>query len=489
MRAGVVAGVVASVATVFVAEGRAFAQLPLGGRTAQMGGAATANGRDSAMPYLNPAGLAGLPKDLFALSANVYGATRLHIKPFFVKEFAYPAKVEEDSQGGQSVFQLPSSIMYLTSVSDESDEIRHKAGVSLIIPSAIKSTFQGRYRAILPTIFGADNDSRFVSYEYTDYNLGSTYALAVGRWLRLGATWFARYTTTQYSEQSNRDFYGFSGAVQLSRTSSTSQTIATRSTWVKLGAQVSPLDDLWFGVGLSSPTFFHYGSGQSAVNGSDSVLGTSNKSSRTSQYLARDRLPFAVNVGVAYDKPRLFALAVDVTYTAASSNASELSGTSHVTAASTGEIIRDYVRSFSSVTGTRATTNFAVGGEVWAASWLAVRVGGFTSFNNIASPDPAVDGAYTGNGDTFGVTAGLGVLFGPTETSIGVAYLRTNGKMTVPDGRNSPAYPTTLADFHSDTLMFMLAGAVSVKEARDQIEKTLPAGMQHSTLPEGVKSP
>jgi hypothetical protein len=46
--------------------------LPLGGRTASMGGAGMAFGRDSAMPYLNPAGLARIPHHTFSLSANLY---------------------------------------------------------------------------------------------------------------------------------------------------------------------------------------------------------------------------------------------------------------------------------------------------------------------------------------------------------------------------------------------------------------------------------
>ena len=47
--------------------------VPLGGRTAMMGGAGVAAGNDSAMPYLNPAGLAGVPGDILGVSATVYG--------------------------------------------------------------------------------------------------------------------------------------------------------------------------------------------------------------------------------------------------------------------------------------------------------------------------------------------------------------------------------------------------------------------------------
>ena len=57
--------------SVFASASGAWAQnyreMPIGGRTATMGGAGTAAGNDSAMPYLNPAGLAGVPGDIFAV--------------------------------------------------------------------------------------------------------------------------------------------------------------------------------------------------------------------------------------------------------------------------------------------------------------------------------------------------------------------------------------------------------------------------------------
>src|SRR5688572_32671872 len=91
--------------------------VPIGGRTATMGGAATAAGNDSAMPYLNPAGLGGVPGDVFALSATVYGYTHRSFDGFFVPQSPDPngplgeLVVERQSFSTHSVGELPSSIM------------------------------------------------------------------------------------------------------------------------------------------------------------------------------------------------------------------------------------------------------------------------------------------------------------------------------------------------------------------------------------------
>src|SRR5262245_46177369 len=71
-------------AVVVLAPARARAQyLPLGGRTASMGGAAAAWGRDSAMPYLNPAGYALVPHPTLSLSASLYRTELVNVSDFF----------------------------------------------------------------------------------------------------------------------------------------------------------------------------------------------------------------------------------------------------------------------------------------------------------------------------------------------------------------------------------------------------------------------
>lgn len=454
---------------------------PLGGRTAQMGGAATASGRDSAMPYLNPAGLAGLPRDLFALSANIYGISQFRIKPFFIKEFQFTTVVDEDVQRGQSIYQLPSSIMYLVRVSDPEAPVRHKIGVSLIIPNATKVTVGGSYRARQPTVFGAASDSRFFSFEFTDYNLGATYALAVGERFRFGATLFGRYTDSQTTNQQTRSQYSFSGAVQSGTTISESTQSTTRSAWGKLGVQAGLSDRFWLGLGVSTPTFLSGGVDRGLYVTDDQANGVVTHLDTTSEGTIEERLPWSFNAGLSYEQKGSWGFAVDVTHTRGLDGGTRWHGVSHTLSTKTNEITRDLFRPYENSARFKPATNLALGVEFWVASWAAVRLGGFTSFNTLDDPDPAKDPPYTGNADTFGVTGGLGLLMGPTETSLGVSYQRSQGKITVSDQSLKPPTPSALGDYTVNTILFMLAGAVSIEEAKEQIKGTLPRGAVPST--------
>src|SRR5688572_30586020 len=92
-----------------------YREMPIGGRTATMGGAATAAGNDSAMPYLNPAGLAGVPGDIFAVSATVYSYTRRSVQNLFYPSGTHPSfgfELERERFATSSVGELPSSVMY-----------------------------------------------------------------------------------------------------------------------------------------------------------------------------------------------------------------------------------------------------------------------------------------------------------------------------------------------------------------------------------------
>jgi hypothetical protein len=461
---------------------------PLGGRTAQMGGAATASGRDSAMPYLNPAGLAGLPKDLFALSANIYGVSQFRITPFFIKQFSAPTVIDEDTQRGQSVYQLPSSIMYLAKVSDPEARVRHKLAISLIIPASTKVTVSGTYRARQPSLFGAASDSRFFSYDFTDYNLGATYALAVGDRLRFGATLFGRYTASQTAEQATRSSYSFSGAIQSGKTNASATETTTRSVWGKLGLQAGLSEELWLGAGFSTPSFLHSGTSRTTSSFESRVLDVSTHQDAITEGASEDRLPWSINLGLSYERLRSFGLSVDVTHTSGLDEGARFRGVTHTYSTRTNELIRDIYQRSEGTTRYKPVTNVAIGAEVWTSSWMALRLGGFTSLNALDDPNPAVDQVYYGTANTFGITGGLGLYIGPTETSLGVTYQRSQGKILVEDNSFSPPTPNALADYSINTVLFMLAGAVSVEEARDQIKGTLPKGAQ-PPLPGGSTLP
>src|SRR5690606_12483041 len=90
--------------------------VPLGGRTATMGGAGVAAGNDSALPYLNPAGLAGVPNDIFGISASLFAYQRRSLDAvFYPNGFPYsfgPVRVEHEEIASTRTFELPGSVMY-----------------------------------------------------------------------------------------------------------------------------------------------------------------------------------------------------------------------------------------------------------------------------------------------------------------------------------------------------------------------------------------
>ena len=108
----------AACATLGAVKGAHADRVPIGGRTATMGGAGVAAGNDSAMPYLNPAGLAGVPGSIFGVSATVYAYQRLDVERYF-----FPAPMDaslgygeisvgRDTVASSTFMDLPSSVMY-----------------------------------------------------------------------------------------------------------------------------------------------------------------------------------------------------------------------------------------------------------------------------------------------------------------------------------------------------------------------------------------
>ncbi|MBN2715794.1 MAG: hypothetical protein JXX14_08060, partial [Deltaproteobacteria bacterium] len=68
----------------------AHANLPLGGKTASMGGAGTAAGKDSAMPLINPAGFSQVPHHTLSLSASLYRFEQITVDDFFYHGYLDP---------------------------------------------------------------------------------------------------------------------------------------------------------------------------------------------------------------------------------------------------------------------------------------------------------------------------------------------------------------------------------------------------------------
>jgi hypothetical protein len=91
-------------------------EVPLGGRTATMGGAGVGAGVDAAMAFLNPAGIAGTPHGVASLSADVYTLASASVSNYFhpkgVSSQFGGAQVQDEAFDVNQFAPIPSGLTY-----------------------------------------------------------------------------------------------------------------------------------------------------------------------------------------------------------------------------------------------------------------------------------------------------------------------------------------------------------------------------------------
>jgi hypothetical protein len=469
----------------------AFAQreVPIGGRTATMGGAGTAAGNDSAMPYLNPAGLAGVPNDIFAVSASIYAYQRLHVDDFF-----YPnglptsfgdSDLESKKISSNSVLEVPTAVMYMKRLNPPESKLQTLAGISLVIPSVEVTEVVATQRTRFSDIDGILVDSGSVSRRRTDYYVGPTYALGVGESFRLGASLYGLFVREFESIQRTQFFTAAGGSI----VSEFSQARALKRTSFAfapiIGMQVELADHVWFGTGLAFPSMHLTGSlereFESSASGNDPAdLASATLSSETTSisdgHHYADR-PLRLNVGLAYDDRQNFSAAADVVYFHSRESARADRGIRRGTDRSLGQLPRVYENAYSVSTDAEPVIDFSIGGEVVLSPLIALRVGALTGFSN--EPEFSLDSElYRVRMDRVGGTLGLGLTIGSFDTTVGVAYLHSSGDFVTidwrPESEGGTAGSRTPVSASSDALFLVLSSAVTIEEAKDTIKKTVP---------------
>ena len=116
-RIGVLSALGASMIWSAPAAAQNLRDVPLGGRTAAMGGVAQASGSDGAMPLLNPAGLAAAPKELLSISATAYGYWQSSADKYFTPDGLDPAlgdvRPREDQPTFSKLSIIPTTLSYI----------------------------------------------------------------------------------------------------------------------------------------------------------------------------------------------------------------------------------------------------------------------------------------------------------------------------------------------------------------------------------------
>lgn len=235
-------------------------RLALGGRTASMGGAAAAWGRDSAMSFVNPAGFGRVPRLSLSLSASLYRYEHITVDRFFKPGSLDPVLEsltgEPDVHGNEltssqfSAFPGAASLLWHHG-GDEPDAAHHVLSLSAVVLRNRQRAFSGDFSLGFPgdTSF---NDSLAATLVTTEYRFGPGYALRLGR-VNFGASLFLSYltsTTTHTSEIFSSRSDGF--------ISSERNEYARATAWgfqPVLGVQVEATPTLAFGVAFSPPSW------------------------------------------------------------------------------------------------------------------------------------------------------------------------------------------------------------------------------------------
>lgn len=466
-----------------VASAQPLGNIPLGGRSATMGGAATAAGNDGAMPYVNPAGLAGLPRDVLAVSGSAYAISRLKTGEFFYpsgfeREFQ-PAQVDRAEVSATTTFQLPTSVMYMTPVRGG----KHSLGVSLVIPRVIRQEINATSAVRFPAINGSLSQAAALARNRTEYYLGPTYAFLLGDRLRLGASLFTVYVRdfrlVNFQSTSLLSGGSLPGLLRIQRNQSFSSTALA----AVFGAQLRVAESVWAGLALESPSLPLGGSSKSSSEASafttdagGAAAAVSSTATLDGEY--RHGRPLRMNFGLARDRRDGFSVAVDGQLGLARKGAERIQGTRLETAIQSGQTARTFPVEIDEQRDLAVSWGFAAGVEVPVASWFSARLGGFygrseqPAFSSVTPAD-----LFLSRFNRAGASAGLGLRVGSFDTTFGAVYSRETGQFVTQDTGVSSA-PLVPIRASTDSLFLILSGATSVEEARKQIQETVPGGAQ-----------
>ncbi len=486
------------------AHAQGMRNVPLGGRTATMGGAGTAAGNDSAMPYVNPAGMAGIPADVFAVSANLYGYSRRQ-----VPKLSYPNghlealgryRVTEEKLEASGVTDMPSSIMYFQHVGEPGDDMHHVFGMSLIIPNAVATEMVGSTTLTFDNLNAKATENVSVMRRMTDYYVGPTYGVSFSDRLRLGISVFALHTRLLSSIQLSSD-NSFGGGAVSSRISAAGSVDGKAWGVVPVvGLQGALTEELWVGAAVAAPSYHLQGSyfvtaDTSAVsadpNNLAALLPASSQKTATGSY--QSARPLRVNVGGAYEDREAFSFAVDGWAFFERDNAQEIKVEERYTEASAGETTRTYRRNRTSTRDMIRAYGVSAGAEFSLSDILSLRVGGFGDMTNHPAFKDSDDGPYEIREDRAGGTFGLGFLLGSFDTTVGLVYTHGWGKMKVFDSHSEAAHAANArgetylpsVDTTFDSMLLVLSGAVTTEEAQEQIRQyaPVPPAIEYPTSP------
>jgi hypothetical protein len=349
-----------------------------------------------------------------------------------------------------------------------------------VIPQTPTVQIQASLRAAFPQGPATIAEDDTVTTTSTTYYIGPTYAASYGDTLRLGLSAHLAYqqvfnsTSTTFNASLNRGIDTLQGQQAAGQSG---HSIAFAPTF---GAQWRVLPRFWIGAAFQPPSIPIKGSFNSS--GSDNTVGTAangapaNQSDQqTDSGIYHYGPPMHVNVGIAYDDREHFSAAFDAHYYFARGDTFHQAGLNRDQVTESGEIARDATTAFAHDNASEAVFDVSFGVEYALNSVWAVRLGAFTDMAADPSLDaPQLSDALSLRENRYGVTAGLGINLGPFDTTLGAVYVHGVGKFVTTDVSALTTSEVASTTETSDTVVFVLSGAVTTEEAKATIEKTSP---------------
>jgi len=193
-----------------------------------MGRAATASGRDAAMPYLNPAGYSLVPHHSISLSASLYRYENLTISDYYFGGFidpdlgnlvGTPSATDNDLESSRfSSFPGTASMLWHFGDEDDPEATHHVISLSMIIPWNLKRVYEGSFALRFGDSTSVLRISDNSVIDFTKYMFGPGYALRLGP-LRFGISAFFDYSDRLETSELTSDFTTSTGYIRQSMTS------------------------------------------------------------------------------------------------------------------------------------------------------------------------------------------------------------------------------------------------------------------------------
>lgn len=321
---------------------------PIGGRAAAMGGAFTAMGHDPGVAWYNPAGLGFVTRSSLDVSASAYALHLMRIptmlrttlpsgvtdrgfsaNPFqivgssmtYVRKLGGwdPEPVPDDATASPPEADAPdaTSIRATPSRDPGAPRLRHALAFSVFIPVAEKFARSSTFDASETS--GSFHQRFSLSTGRQVYYIGPSWGMRIGERWSVGASLYGLYAASE-GRASFTAAFSSAGATDFG-TLNLDATGVELGLAVQLGAQVRPISGLRLGLALRLPALRVWGRTEGTFLTATTRDDAGNPRPQLDDEPVRDRsgaafvLPFSMTLGIGWESPGVFAIAVDADYT------------------------------------------------------------------------------------------------------------------------------------------------------------------------------